>query len=349
MSDFGIWYTTRERVINGIDAGMPFESKLRVDEAIESASRTIESQTHRTFYPEYRSVSIDWPARSSSPGWRVWLNQNELISLESATSGGSTLTVADLLLYPAEGPPFNRIEVDLSSSSSLSAGATRQQSLVLTGWFGYTDNTRRCGSLDASAASGDSTIDCIDSSRVGIGTVLIVDSERMVVTDKAWITSAQTSLAAMAAANNVVSISVTTGSAFFAGEVLLIDSEKMVVDFVSGNTLTVRRAQFGTVLASHSLGATIYVPRRLTVTRGVLGTTAAAHSDDAALSRWVPPRGIESWCVAEATALFLAENSGYARTIGSGESEHEVRGNSLSDLRHRAWIQYGRKSRMRSV
>jgi hypothetical protein len=348
-SPFGIVYTTRERVANGIDQGMSWEVKYRLDEYIEAASRSVEGYLNRIFYPRYASHRLDWPTRAHMRGWRIWLDQNELISLVEFTSGGTVLDDGDLLLYPDTGPPYNRIEVDLGSTAALSTGDTYQRSIVITGWFGYSDDSIRCGTLDADIDTDDESMDVTDSSKVGVGTVIRVDNERVLVTERSWITAASALAGNIAAAVNVVTVPVASGAAYVVGELILIDSEKMVVDTIVGNNLTVRRAQLGTILAAHTNGATVYAPRRLAIRRAVMGTSAASHSDGALLARWVPHRLLETLVVAETISMFMSENSAYARTIGSGDNEREVRGNSLHDLRKVAEVVLARRARFRSV
>src|SRR5258707_702611 len=100
---------------------------------------------------------------------------------------------------------------------------------------------------------------------VGAGSSVLVDSERMLVTERAMTdtTVAFPALSA-SAADNV--ITVPDGTKFTAGETLAPDSERMLLTHVSGNALTVKRAWDGTVLALHTSG-TIWAARALTVTR----------------------------------------------------------------------------------
>src|SRR3546814_19132909 len=90
----------------------------------------------------------------------------------------------------------------------------------------------------------------------------------------------------MNALKNDQTVDVTDGTLFFVGELILIDSERMRIVDITGNNLTVVRAYGGATLAAHSLGADVYVSRRLTVDRGALGTTAAPHLHEAPLHVW---------------------------------------------------------------
>jgi hypothetical protein len=122
----------------------------------------------------------------------------------------------------------------------------------------------------------------------------------------------------------------------------------LVVD-IAGNNLTVVRAWDGTVLATHSGAADIYAPRTLTVERGALGSTAATHADTTALTTYVVPGLIRQLTVAEAMSDLLNQGAGYARTVGSGESEREASGRAVRVLRDQVRSRYGRLARVRAV
>ena len=61
------------------------------------------------------------------------------------------------------------------------------------------------------------------------------------------------------------------------------------------------------------------------------------------------PRLIRDLNLAEALNRVLQETSGYARTIGSGESQAPVSGAGLADLWAEAATVYGRKARIRAI
>jgi len=350
MSNFGVWYATRERVVAGIDKGMPWAERARVDEAIEAASRSVEGLLHRKFYPEIRTETFDWPTRlNSGRSWRLWLNDKELISRPTVvTSGGLDLDVDELLLYPSGGPPYNRIETDLGGQGTFQSANSHQQQISLTGLFGYRDDRVSVGETLASVDTDDELLDVSANGRIGVGSILNLSNERVVVTGRRWLASGQTNLTPMTAQNNYTGLTVTDGSDFAEGETILIESEYMTIEAIAGNAMVVKRAQFGSVLAAHT-AASIYQHNRLEVTRGALGTTAASHSAGVALTAWVPPRVVTQLTVAEAVSVFVSENANYARTIGSGEAVREVRGNSLKDLREQARTAIGRNFRHRAV
>jgi hypothetical protein len=188
---------------------------------------------------------------------------------------------------------------------------------------------------------------------VGVGSILRVDSERMIVTDRQQLTTGQVLGApGLTAQANSVAVPVANGALFARDEVILIDAEKLLITDIAGNNLVVRRGWDGTVLAAHTAGATIYAPRTLTVTRGVLGTTADTHANASPVYRWEPPGPVRQLVIAEAINSLTTEASGYSRALRSGEGGSSERNRDQSALEKRRQATYdacGRKARTRAV
>jgi hypothetical protein len=349
----GYWYATREEIKAELDVKETARSNARIDRAIEDASRRIDGLMHRTFAPVTATRYFDWPNSQTAPSWRLWLDDNELISVTALASGGTPIAPTDYLLEPNQyGPPYNRIEVNLGSDAAFGGGSTHQRDIQITGLYGYRNTETTAGALvealDATETSVD--VDGVTAAAAGVGSILRVDSERMIVTGRAQLDTGQTlGGSGLTNQNSTVTVTVQSGAAFAAGETILIDGERIRVDDIAGNTLIVTRAWDGSTIAAHTVGATIYAPRTLTVTRGALGTTADTHGNAATVYRWVPPGGIRQLCVAEAVTDLLQGRSGYARTAGTGENEREVTGRGLKDLRDRVYASHARKARVRSV
>jgi hypothetical protein len=346
------WYTTREEVKAELDVRETARSNTRVDRAIEAACETVEGCLHRVFYPELDTRYFDWPGPQYARPWRLWLDANELISVTSLTSGGVTIAASDYFLEPnAYGPPYDRIEVDLDSSAAFGGGDTHQRDITVTGLFGYKNDETALGAtaeaLDDSETGVD--VDGATSAAVGVGSLLRVDTERLIVTGRTQLDTGQNLGGNLTASNSNVTVSVASGAAFAVDEVILIDSEKMRIDDIAGNTLTVTRPWDGTTLAAHTAGADIYAPRTLTVQRAACGTTAASHLTAATVYRWNPPAAVRQLALAEALNDLLQGRSGYARTAGTGESEREMTGRGLEALRKRVYVSHGRKARTRAV
>jgi hypothetical protein len=337
----GVRYCTREAVKTATDQAATARMNARVDDAIESASRTIDRAMHRTFWPQTDTRYKDWPPASRSRSWVLWLDEDELISLTTLTAGGVTIPAPDYLLRPDTGPPFNRVEISLDSSSAWSSGTTHQRAVSLTGVFGYGADETAAGALAEALDVSETGVDVTDSAAVGVGDLLRVDSERLLVTGRSLLTTGQTG--SLTASNADRALTVASGAAFTVGELLTLDAERVLVEDVAGTTLVVSRAADGTTLAAHTT-ATIYAPRTLTVQRGAAGTTAATHLTAAALYRHVPPGPISTLCRALAVCELQQDASAWARTAGSGDNEREVSGKGLAA----AWKnadRYRRKAR----
>lgn len=344
-----IAYTTREAVRTALDSKNSARNNSAVDRAIRSASDTVEGFLRRRFYPELTTRYIDWPTNQGTPSYRVWLDENELIDLDTMTSGGTAIASGFELEPKGDGPPYYAIELDLSGSASFTSGSTFQNSIVLTGTFGYRDDSDVAGALAEALDNSETGVDVTNSAAIGVGSVIKVGDERMQVTDKTMLDSTQNIGGNLTAVNSDVTVPVTTGSAYFVDEVILVDAERMLIVDIAGNNLIVQRAYDGTVLATHTTGADVYAPRTLTVVRGVLGTTAAAHDTAAAISRWVVPPLVEELCIAETLNILQQRGSAWAREVGSGDSVREASGRGIAQIRKDAWRAHGRKIRLATV
>jgi hypothetical protein len=339
---------TREDVKGALDSKDTARSNDQIDRAIEAATTSIEGLVHRRFFPELGTRTFDWPNAQHAVPWRLWLDANEVVSVTSLVAGGVTVSSADYFLRPDTGPPYTHIEIDLAGSAAFAGGATHQRAVAITGVFSHSADEAAAGATAEALDSSETGVDVTDSAAIGVGSIVRVDSERMVVTGKTMLTTGQTVQTPLTASASNTTVAVTTGTAFSVDEVILLDSERMLIVDIAGNNLTVKRAWDGSVLATHS-GSTIYAPRTLTVTRGALGTTAASHLTAAPIVRHVVPAGIRQLAVAEALASVLQEQAGMARVVGSGDRAMEASGKGLADLRDVVRTRYGRKARIRST
>ncbi|HEX6968894.1 MAG TPA: hypothetical protein VF174_08830 [Micromonosporaceae bacterium] len=343
-------YATREMVQRAADIKKAAYTSAQIDRALESASESVEGILHRHFYPLTATRYFDWPNFQYARPWRIWFDQHDCVSLSSFTAGGTTVASTDYFLRPDHGPPFTHLEIDLESSASLSAGATHQRALAGTGVWAYDSNTTPAGILAEALDLSETAVDISDASLIGVGDVILVETERMLVTNKTMRDTGVNidSGDSLTAAASDVGITVSSATNMpTVDEVILIDSERMLVVDVSGTLMTVKRAYDGTVLATHAANADIYALRTLTVTRGALGTTAATHADTTAITRHVYPALVRDFTLAMALDQLTQESSGYAR--GAGESAREQLGTGLDGLRKRAEQAHGRKARSRAV
>jgi hypothetical protein len=346
----GIWYATREDVKSALDSQETARNDAQVDRLIEGASRSVDTLCHRVFFPWTGTRSFDWPNDQHAGGWRLWLNQDELVSVSAVVSDGDAISTGDVFLEPSRsGPPYTHLDLDRSTNAAFTAGGTAQRSLAITGVYaGCPLDETDAGALAEALDSSETAVDVTNSAVVGVGSLIRVDDERMVVTGKSLITSGHTLQTDLTASAAGTTVAVTTGSAFHIGETVTLDAEQMLIVDIAGNNLLVKRAWNGSVLATHS-GSTIYVPRTLLVTRGVLGTTAAAHDTAAAVSKFLVPGLVRQLTIAEALTALQQEGAAYGRVIGSGDAQREASGKGLADLRCQVYDRHGRKVRARAI
>ena len=309
-------YATVEQVSASLDFKASAFETPRLTRLVLSASRRIDEMLHRHFYPltETRSYHL-------GGGGGFWL-EADLFSLTGVTADTVSITISTVTLHPGVAP-FHWISqtgVDVD----------------VTGVWGFTRDTTPAGALAEALDNSETGVDVTDSSLVGIGDLILVDTEQMIVTAKTQLDTGQNLSITVTADTAVTTIDVSDGTGYAAGEVILIESEDMLIVSISSNALTVKRAWDGSVLAAHSSGKDIFAPRTLTVERGAVGTTKATHTDTTTITRNVAPGPIIDLCIAEAITTYQQESSGYGRTIGSGDNVQEARGLGLENARHEA-------------
>lgn len=345
-------YATREDVQRALDVQPSAASARQIDRALQSASRDVDSLCHRKFFPWQGEYRFDWPDSQYRPSWRLWLDDHGLLSLTSITSGGTAIDPADIVLYPNDGPPYNRIETSLGTSATWGGGDTHQQDITLTGLWGYTLDETTDGALTTAVATTTATTLTVDgptSAIVGVGSVLRIGEERLLVTGRTMTATGQTLGADLAVQKNATTVTVADASGFAVDETLLIDGERARITDIAGTTLVVERAVDGSTLAAHTAGAALYAPRALSVARGALGTTAATHADAAPVYRWEPPGLVRDLAIATAMDRILQEQAGYVRTVKTGTGAKATAANALESLRTQTYNAHGRKARHRGV
>lgn len=331
------WLASREAVklAGAIDGST---QNARIDRIIASVSRDIELLTQRFYIPRTETRLYRWPPLFSSLAYRLWLDQDlrSITTLQAKAQDASptTIAAADYFLEPKNtGPPYNRIEIDLSSSSAFAPGATVQRSISVAGVWGYSADTEPAGTVSSGLASdaAATSMVCSDGSKVDVGDTLLIQSEQVFVSARASAALGTILLnGALTASKAGVTVTVDASHGISAGEVILVGSERMYVEEVSGNNLTVIRAYDGSVLASHADDTAVHVYRTLTIERGVNGTTAATHANATAISRYLPPQDIRSLAVGWALHVYAQETGQWGRVVGTGEGAREYGGRSFN-------------------
>lgn len=351
-------YTSREILKRALDQGEVPKNNRNIDRCVQAASRLAESHCHRIFYPRVATKYFDWPNDQDALAWRLWLDDQDLISVTTLTSGGTAVAASDFNLEPNRtGPPYNRLEIDVSSSASLGGGSTHQQDIAILGLWGWNDDHADVGTvveaLDASETGVD--VSAAASADIGVGSILKIDSERMLVTERSQLdTGINVGGAGLTANKNSQALTVSDGTQFAVGEVILVESERMLIEEIAGNVLTVERAFEGSTIAAHAANVDIYAPRTLTVTRGALGSTAAAHNSGATVRVWSVPFAVQQYVTAEAIHQLMQEQTGWFRTMSAssifgGTAKRAATVEALVDFRAQMYRAHGRKARTRTV
>jgi hypothetical protein len=357
VGDYGTWYCTRESVKGALDEFETARSNAQIDDAIEQGARDVEGLTHReTFAPTLATHRYDYPSRTGRPPtWRLWLAPHSLVSLTSLTSEGGavTLTAAQYDLLPEGGPPYTRIEIDLGDSGSFGAGSTWQRAIAATGLWGHAPDTRRSvGSLTGNlAASIGATANLAwTTARFGVGDILVIDSERMIIRERNFVDSGQNLADALDASDADTAVGVSDGAAYAVEEIIQVGTESMRVVSITGNTLTVKRAWDGSQLAAHSTNADVYALTGVELDRAQCGTTLAAHLSGTTVDRWVPPALVATLNRAYALNTLLQERTGWNRTMQSNqETRVEFTGKGIAKLERDVLQLYGQQARTRAI
>ena len=343
------WYTTRESVKRAIRSNGN-ENDEAIDRLIEAASRDVDNMTHRWFIPKTQTRTFRWPGNYGR-GDILWLDADlvSVTTLQTMAQDSSPTTVSssDYFLEPANfAPPYNRIEIDISSTASFEGGDTPQRSISVAGSWGFSSDTVSAGTVASGLSSGTTATEFVCSngsltSGVNVGDTLLIESEQLFVSEKTAAALGSILLNGARDADKSQNLIVDGGTHGISnGEVIRVDSEEMLVRGSTATTLTVERAYNGTTLAAHSNDAAVHIFRTLTATRGVNGTTAATHADSTAISIYRAPAPIRTLTQAIAIAAYTQEAAAYGRAIGVGDASIEMTGRELSALMQRVTGQY---------
>jgi len=337
-------YATREALKAAAGwAGIAYDAD--VDRLLEVHSEFVEAAYDRHFFPRVETRRYDWPTNRQASARILWFDE-DFQSVSSFVASGATISSNDFILRRPFGDPrepYDRLELDDDSDATFGSGGL--QSLVVTGVTGFSADEAPAGAVGTGGITDSATTLLVtDASKVGVGDLLKIGSERLLVADRAFVATGATLSADVDDLAATTTIAVSSGTSVKAGEIVLVGAERWYVETVAANSLTVRRAQDDSVLQAHSSGAAIYAARSLTVVRAAYGTTAAAHSADAAIVRNVPPAPITAYVIAAAIAERAQESAGYGAGIGPGGQTTPDR-IAFLDLRKRTKEEYERIAR----
>jgi hypothetical protein len=315
-------YATREEVMRALDIKAAAYSSQQVDRKINAASDAVDAMCQRVFFPTDGTNRWDWPNYQYTYPWKLYFDQLEMAAQPTLVVTGSLLEVpvvipsGNYIMEPVnEGPPFTWIELRRDLNSAFGSNDTPQLDIAITGTFGYWTKTTPVGMI--AAAIADDVVTTVQMSAgplagAGTGDVLIVDAERMLVTDSQYVSTGITPISgctSKSAADNTMVVA--DGTQFSPDEIILYDSELMLVQTVMGNNLIVKRAWSGSALATHS-GSDLWANRLLTVQRGALGTTATSHTSDTNAYISTVPGLVKDVAIATALTGVANEPAAYA-------------------------------------
>lgn len=379
-------YCNRFEAQRSLDFAPGADSSASIDRALISVAETIEGADgiHRVFFPSDDTRYFDWPNQGGSGGgqyadpWRLWLDENDIACMTQLVAGGVSIGLDQVFLRPYDNPRkqrpyFTHLELDRSTSVSFgNQQQTPQYSIAISGTWGYGADADPAAVLAASVAPSDTAVTVSDGSNAGPGDLVVLGygrgtapfpasaphagavapflGERVLVTDASPAATGltQDGSGVTAADDSDQALQWTGSGQLNAGEVITLDAEDMLVLKIVGSIAVVRRAFNGTSLAEHS-GAVIWAMRRWSVLRGQLGTTPGTYDSGDMVARHRVPQLIRDLAIAGCENRLLQEGSGYARTVGAGDSAHPAPGAAMGTLWFEARTRHGRKGRQRTV
>ena len=344
------WLITREAVkratkITG-DA-LDFQVDAVIQAVADELHGRPSSLLHTSFFPITEIRKYTWPqqigiGRSDTLFLDADGHVGDLVALTALTKDDTAVTAiatSDVILAPAGGPPYYKIEIDQSSAAFFSFKNTPQEAVRATGRWGYSENTLAAGNLDGSLSAGAVSMAVTDGSKINVGQMLLIETETVFVserTDADMGINTHGSTGAMTADKTDATLTLASAptDAVTVGEVLRIASERMRVTAINTtSSFEVERSHDGTTLAAHSTGDDVFIFRTFTVERAINGTTDALHADNTAITKYDPPSDLQRYALAEVVSRIAQEQAAYGRTIGGGEGAVEWRGPMLSGMR----------------
>lgn len=347
-------YCTREDIKSATDVQQTASYNNHIDSAIQASVDDVRGLCHRRFHNIDETKSWDWPNYQYAYPWRIWFDEAELadttVNVPVVTSGGQAIPNSAILWgNPRSSPPYTYIELNRSLNYVFGVGDTPQRDVSIAGTYGYWTKSRPAGLLAAAMSDTTSTtITVTNAAAVGVGDTLTVDTERLLVSERAFVTTGQTQSGGgcTTAQMNDNQLTVGSGTALNMGETIQLDAEVMYIQSITGNIATVTRNYDGSALATHS-NATVFANRLLTVVRGSFGTTAATHLINAPLTALLVPGDVKELAIAYSLVYLAQKISAYARAMSEGSTA--IPGQGISWLENKVYSAYGRKARQRVV
>lgn len=337
-----IWYASLTEVKRAADIPASPLYDLKVSDVMSEATEAVEGLCSRVFYPTLATRYFPWPQDPRQSPSLLRLGSSEAISLVSLVNGdGSTVDNSKLKLIKEgqvdDGPPYSAIQINGSFTTN---GEFPDRSIAATCQYGHQIN-ERSAAVSTTNLSG-STVDVSNTSLIGVGALIRIGNERLVVTQRGWKNSGNVTAVTLDDEESADRFTLSVGSTLNVGEELLIGNERMLITDIVGNDVIVDRGAYGSTLSVHSGVTTVYVNRTLIVERAVLGTTATDTLSGAGVQLFVFPPLIRQLCRAEALNIIQQDAASYGSRSGSNQGEMPMSIKGLQDLREKVKTRYAR-------
>lgn len=337
-----IWYASLTEVKRAADIPASPLYDLKVSDVMSEATDAVESLCSRVFYPTLATRYFPWPQDRTQGPSLLRLGSSEAISLVSVVNGdGSTIGTSRLKLIKEgqvdDGPPYSAIQVD---GSFVTNGEFPDRSIAITALYGHQLN-ERSAAVTTTNLSG-STVDISNASLIGVGSLIRIGDERLVVTQRGWKNTGNVTPVTVDDEESDDRFTLSIGSTLNVGEELFIGNERMLITEIIGNDVIVDRGAYGSVLSVHSGVTTVYVNRSLTVERAVLGTTSTDTLSGAGVQLFMFPPLVRQLCRAEALNIIQQDAASYGSRSGSNQGEMPMSIKGLQDLRETVRSKYAR-------
>lgn len=337
-----LWYASMTEVQRAADIPSSALSDARLRPVMDQATDAVRENCQRDFEPLIDTRWFRWPQDVAQDPGLLRLGRHELISVTGIINGdGSAVDLSGCKLITEGvgdvGPPYNAIDYVGGWTQNANWSA---RSIGVTGLYGFKD-VELSATTTVSNLTG-TTVDVADSSELGVGSLIRIATERLVIRRRGWLTASNSVAINLPAEESADSFTVTNGSAFNIGEWVLLGTEQMEIVDIASNTLLVHRAINGSALAVHTAVTTVQVNRRLTVYRAALGTSAVDTLTGATVQLFQWPGLISQQCKAEALQIIQQDSASYGSRAGSGQGEMPLAVRALPELRTRVFGRYGR-------
>lgn len=297
------------------DLGLP---GIRDEEAAVSRIRAASDWIDRhlgQFIPVTETRSFDGKGTLN-----LWIDA--LLAITTVTDDGTALGASDYVPYPLmkhwPNGPYSRLTIDPDSARSV--WTDEEDVIEIAGRWGLYEEAIATGATVQSnpLAAGGTSLVVSNGAKAGVGMVLKIESEQLLVTASEAPTDTTANLAEDLD-NSEEEWDLSSAASINVGEILRVDFEQAkVLDKVS-NTVAVKRGWNETKIVAHTTAADVYAYRTFTVKRGCNGTTDAAHVQGTAISRYIPPFDVNWLCRQIAGLMLKKAQSGFAGKVGNAE------------------------------